>query len=220
MRLDPLQQEAEEQIVPAFALPQDCPGLRRQRRGVAGGAKQIGPGVAPERLLHRQALEACEVAAGAAAGDPGRQNRAEVALRLVHQRAERSVRPIPFEHGEFGRMKIARLAVPPDPGKLEDRPGTGDQQALHGEFRARMQPEPLAAAIGRAAFGGEGEQMHLLARRAHGAGRLHLGIASRREEGAGRLGQQGAAAQMRQAAGEAFRVPRGQQGGSSRTCCP
>ena len=68
-RLDPLQQQAEEQVLPGFALAQ--PGARRggKGRGVLQRAQQVGAGIAGEGVGDGQPLDLAEVGGDAAAGD-------------------------------------------------------------------------------------------------------------------------------------------------------
>ena len=116
-------------------------------------------------------------------------------------------------------MQIAAFAVPPHARELEDRPGAGDQQLLHGELRAGVQPERFTPAIGVFAFGSEGPQVDLLARGRNGVRRLDLGVAAPREERARSLRQQGAAAQERQACGKPLRMPGWLRHGGNVTPC-
>ena len=66
----------------------------------------------------------------------GHQRRA-----VVHQRLIRLVRPIPFQHREFGMMQRAALAVAEHAGEIEDARLARRQQLLAGEFRRGAQIE-------------------------------------------------------------------------------
>ena len=53
--------------------------------------------------------------------------------------------PVPFQHGEFGMVQRAALAVAEHLGEVEDAPLAGRQQLLAGEFRRGAQIEPRPA---------------------------------------------------------------------------
>ena len=89
----------------------------------------------------------------------------------------------------------------------KDRAGAACQQALHGEFRAGMQPHPVAGAGGGGELGREGFQMDFLARRRDGVGGFDFGVAARGEEAAGGGGEKRAAAQEGEAVGQCVGVP-------------
>ena len=121
-RLDPLEQEAEEQILPALVLAQARPRGGRERRGVLGGGQHIGADITRERFGDGEAFDAGEIRGDAAAGHDRRQDGAQICRGLLDQRVHVGAGSIPFQHGELGRMQIAALAVPPHPRELEDRP--------------------------------------------------------------------------------------------------
>ena len=151
-----------------------------ERRRVLGGGQHIGADVARERVRDGEAFDPRQIGGDAAAGDDRRQDGAQIRRGLVDQRGHVGAGAVPFQHGELGRMEIAALAVPPHPRELEDRPGAGDQQLLHGELRAGVQPERFAPAVGVFALGAEGAQVDLLAGGGNGVRRLDLGVAARR----------------------------------------
>ena len=64
MRLDALEEEAEEEIFPGFAFAQGgvCGGC--EGGGVSLGAEQVGAGVAGEGVGHGQAVEGGEIVGG------------------------------------------------------------------------------------------------------------------------------------------------------------
>ena len=107
---------------------------------VAFGGQHVRAGVAGEGLGDGEALEIGDRRGGAAVAYRGGEGGAEVGLGFVHQAGERGARPIPFQHGEFGRVGGAALFAAPDAGELEDRAGAGREQPLHGEFGAGVQP--------------------------------------------------------------------------------
>ena len=144
--LHPFQQQAEEEILPALALPRrDADGGRRgaEGGGIAFGCQDI-QAVAPavEGLGHGQPLEGqAQVGGGIAMGDVAGADGADEGLGLVHQPGEAQAGGVPFQHGEFGGVARAGLAVAPDPGQLEDRAGAGDQQALQRQLGRGAEPE-------------------------------------------------------------------------------
>ena len=208
-RFDAFQQQAEEQVLPGLVRAQFGTGGAGERGGVIRGSEHVGAGVAGEGVGDGQALEAGEIGGYAAAGDAIRQDGAQEGLRLVHQPGQRLVGRIPFQHGEFVRVQGAALAVAPDAGQLEDLAGAGDQQLLHGEFGAGVQPERFGSAVGADAGGREGGQVDLLAGRGDGVGRFHLQKAVLGEEGARLRRQPCPAVQERHSVGQAVRVPDG-----------
>ena len=211
LRLDALQQQAEEQILPGFVGAQrHAPAAAAERRSIIGGGQQIGADIAGEGLGEGKALEAARSVVTPRHSTDGRQHGAQQGDCLGDQPVERGAGAVPFEHGEFGRVQVAALAVPPHARELENRAGAADQQLLHREFRAGVQPErvPLAGR-GDDMLGAEGGEMHLLAGRGHGVRGFDLGVAAGGEEGARRGRQQRAAAEIGRAGGEALGVPGG-----------
>ena len=93
---------------------------------------------------------------------------------------------IPFQHGEFRRMRHAALAIAEDAGEIEDPRLARRQQFLGREFRRGVQVERLARATGRDQLGRESMQMRLVAGRHLQGGRLDLD-----EAGLGKPGAQG-----------------------------
>ena len=57
LRLDPLEQQAEEQVLPALVLAQARPRRGRERRGVLGRGQHIGADVARERVRDGEAFD-------------------------------------------------------------------------------------------------------------------------------------------------------------------
>ena len=72
---------------------------------------------------------------------------------------------VPFQHGEFGQMQIAALAVAKHPRKLENLRFARGQQFLAGEFRRGPQIPRRARAVGAGKFGARRMQMGLVAGR-------------------------------------------------------
>src|SRR5690349_11368838 len=105
-------------------------------------------------------------------------------------------------------MQVAAFAVPPDAGELKYPAGAADQQLLHGEFRAGMQPHRLPRAVGILTLRAEGAQMHLFTRRRNGVRRFYLRITARAEETARSGSQQAPPAEERQARRETVRTAR------------
>ena len=121
-----------------------------------------------ERLRHRHPLRrGVRVDALAAERElrgAGRARRFGQQLRaIVHQRLIGFVRPVPFQHGEFGMMQRAPLAVTERAGEFEDARFARRQELLAGELRRGPQVKRLPLAAGPDQLGGEGMQMGLVA---------------------------------------------------------
>ncbi len=130
-------------------------------------------------------------------------------LAVGDQVAIAARRAIPFEEGEFRMVPARSLVVAPDPGEGEDSPLPRRQQLLAGEFRRGVEIAAMAAAVGRAQFGGEGLEMRLqpgadLERRG-----LDLGEAELPEQAAQRRGHPVARQQIGPAPGMRRGVPPG-----------
>ena len=81
-------------------------------------------------------------------------------LAIRHQRAIVGTGAIPFQHGEFGVVGGAALAIAEGMGELEDFRHSRRQQLLHGKF-GRGVEEERPHAVGFLEAGGEGTQMRL-----------------------------------------------------------
>ena len=72
---------------------------------------------------------------------------------------------VPFDHGEFGGVERAGLAIAPDAGEIDDPGFAGREQFLGGEFGAGVEVERVF----RTAFGpprdGEAVEVGFVARR-------------------------------------------------------
>ena len=108
----------------------------------------------------------------------GHQRRA-----VLHQRLVRFVRPVPFQHGEFGVMQRAALAIAEHAGEIENARLARRQQFLAGEFRRGAQIERPPLPAGSDQFGGEGMQMGLVAGRDLQGRGLHLDEIARGKPG-------------------------------------
>ncbi len=94
--------------------------------------------------------------------------------RIRHQPLVRFARAVPFEHGEFGMVRGATLAVAEHARQGEKPWLAGRQQLLHGEFGRRMEVEAPRPGVGSDEVGPEGFEMRLVARRHLQDGRLGL----------------------------------------------
>ena len=154
MRLDALDQHAAEDVGPSIVGAQcerrPWPPRRRARRGrprrrvdrrqqidAGDGGRKLRPrSPARARRTDRAACRGSEASRAGRARRLGQQRRA-----ILHQRLVRLVRPVPFQHGEFGMMQRAALAVAEDAGEIENPRLARRQQLLAGEFRRGAQIE-------------------------------------------------------------------------------
>jgi len=176
MRLDMLHQDLAEDVGPGVILGDaDLAGSGPGERGAVAlaagnGRKQVDSRKLLEGAGHRYELRLGEGIGGPAAegerADTGRLGRAgDEDDAIGHDGVIGGVCPVPFEHGEFGQMQVAALAVPEHPGELE-KPGlSGRQQLLAGEFRRSPQISAHTAAVGSHDLGPGGMQMGFVARR-------------------------------------------------------
>jgi hypothetical protein len=74
-------------------------------------------------------------------------------------------RAVPFEHGEFGRMRRRALPVAPDMAQVEDAGFARRQQFLGCKFRRGVEIAPFRRSVRLDQFGREGVEMGLVARR-------------------------------------------------------
>ena len=58
---------------------------------------------------------------------------------IIHQHLVGLIRPVPFEHGEFGMMQHAALAIAEYTSKIDDTGLARCEQFLAGEFGRGMQ---------------------------------------------------------------------------------
>src|SRR5436305_52936 len=72
------------------------------------------------------------------------------------------MRPVPFEHGELGRMQGGALAIAIDAGEIEYAALTRRQQLLAGEFGRGVEIKLDPAAVGLHDIGGNGMKMRLI----------------------------------------------------------
>jgi len=156
-------------------------GLRRQHR------QEIDAGVARKRFHHRQSLGHGERIDGTAAKrEPLRprhlRGEGENSCAVLHQDLVRLLCPVPLEHGEFGMVQDAALAVAKRAGELDDAAFAGRQQFFAGEFRRGSQIESRACAGWRHQIGREGMEMGLVPRRRHQRRGLDLDEIPRREK--------------------------------------
>ena len=84
---------------------------------------------------------------------------------ILDQGAIGFLRPIPFEHGEFGMMQFRPLAIAKDMGEGENPLFAGRQQFLAVEFRRAMQVIRRRRAARRTKLRSEAGDMGLVARR-------------------------------------------------------
>ena len=68
VRLDLPQEEAEEQILPIFAVTQRRSGRGREPRRVLGGCQDVGPSISRERFGDSQAFDSGKIGGDAATG--------------------------------------------------------------------------------------------------------------------------------------------------------
>jgi len=96
--------------------------------------------------------------------DPGRLRRTgDDGDGVGHDGIVRRVGAVPFQHGEFGKMQIAALAVAKHPRKLEDLRLAGSEQFLAGKFRRGSEIPCRARPIGTMKFSARRMQMGLIA---------------------------------------------------------
>ena len=132
----------------------------------------------------------------------------QVGFGFIDQGEEIGVWAVPFQHGEFGGMAGGALAVSKHSGELEDGAGAAGEEFFHREFGAGVQIfQGAGATILENLSCGENIEMYLLAWGGHDDRGFDLGVAAGGEEGAGGSGDQAAAAQERQARGEAIGMP-------------
>ena len=93
---------------------------------------------------------------------------------IVHQHFIRRAGAIPLQHGEFGRVQGAALAVAEDPGQREDPLFAGRQQLLHRKFRRGVQIGGAGGAVRPDDARFKAMQVRFVARRSLENGRLNL----------------------------------------------
>src|SRR5262249_61483240 len=121
-----------------------------------------------------------------AEGDPRRPRRLgrerKYRSAVLHQRLARLLGPIPFEHGEFGMMQRAALAIAKGAGELDDPSLAGRQKFLAGEFGRGAQIKARASAGWRHQVCPECMEMGFIAWRKDQRRSLDLDEISRREK--------------------------------------
>ncbi len=163
-RFDPVEEDAEEQVVPGVRRVDGEPEPAHLRReGLPLPARgEVDPGVPGERLPDGQPFEGeREVRSGGVpgVGAGGLGEERQQLLQVADQRLEPLLRPVPLDHRELGQVPGASLVVPEHPGDLVDPRGgvargrEGDEGLLEMELGTRDQPAPLAR--------GEGHEMRL-----------------------------------------------------------
>ncbi len=135
---------------------------------VGDGCQQIDAGKAVECSRHGQQFRLGKWIGGAAAkrkpSDPGGlRGMGDDDDAVGHHGVIARFGAVPFQHGEFGQMQIAALAVAKHPRKLENLLLAGGQQFLGGEFRRRPQIPRGARPVGVDKFGARRMQMGLVA---------------------------------------------------------
>lgn len=159
MGFDMLDQDLAEDVRPGVILADaDLARRRLRERGAVtlaarNGRKQVDPGEAHERAGDRQ-----EFGLGKGIGDPAAEGELPDPRRLRrpsddddaigHSGVVRCTRPVPFQHGEFGQMQVAALAISEHPCEFENPGFAGREQLLAGEFRGRPQIARGPAAVG------------------------------------------------------------------------
>jgi len=98
-------------------------------------------------------------------GPRGLGRRRQQGRAILDQHAVSLVRPVPFEHGEFGMVRRRPLAIAPHMSEAGDPPFASRQQFLHREFRRGVEVARLGGPILPDHLGGKGVQMRLVARR-------------------------------------------------------
>ena len=132
-----------------------------------------------EGLRHRQPVGFGEgiarriaVAKAGHAADLRRQP--QQSQRILHHRAIVFPRPVPFQHGEFGRMQPAAFLVAEHAGEIEDALFPRRQQLLGRKLRRGVQIARLVGPVGAGQHGFKGLQMGLVARRHHQRAAFHF----------------------------------------------
>ena len=160
MRFDFFHQHTAEQIRPAVILGDaDARFLHRLRQSlpvglaVGRGGQQVDAAKAIKGFGHAEAggrkkrigfqTAKAQGVAAAAAGGQRQKVRA-----ILHQSFERGMGAVPFQHGEFGRMQRAALAVAEHTGEIKHRAFPRRNQLFAGKFRRCMQKIRLFAAVG------------------------------------------------------------------------
>ena len=149
MRLDMLDQDLAEDIRPGVVFGDaDLAGGRFCKRGAVAlvarnGRQQVDPGEPLEGAGNGQQLRLGEGVGGPAAEgegpDPGRlRGMGDHDDTIGHDGIIGGAGPVPFQHGEFGQMQVAALAVAEHPGELEDpwphRPPAASCRRIPGKF--------------------------------------------------------------------------------------
>ena len=142
MRLDPVEHDAEEDVVPAIAV-------MHRHAGERATALSASPIVANRSTpAWRSNASATVSRSGAAAGSQTLSSqRSSVAPverqqrgAVVHDRLVAGAGAIPFEHGELGMMQRRALGVAEHAGELEEPRHAAGQQLLHRELGRAVQP--------------------------------------------------------------------------------
>ncbi len=177
MRFDPVGQDAAEHVRPAIV----------GRRAETGGACRGGEARTVSRgaVERRQEVDAGVTREGFDDADPfglgigvglpsakaphprsrGLGRDPKQGRRIRHQLPIGCARAVPLEHGEFGMMRGAALAVAKNPRQREQPRFAGRQQLLHGEFGRRVEVEAPSPSVGSDEIGPEGFEMRLVAGR-------------------------------------------------------
>jgi hypothetical protein len=184
----------------------------RQRCRTAKGWLKINFSVPHEGVGYGQALG---LRAGIT-GDTAPLERVATSF-LERQPAERDAirhhcrvglaRAIPFQHGELGRMKRARLAVPVDAGIVKDLRLAGGQKLLGREFRRGVEIERASRSVLPHPVGPETMKVSLVSGRHLKRSALDLGEPLPLEPVAGGIPNPGAPLQEGAAVSVRFPVP-------------
>ena len=174
--------------------------------------QQIDPGKALEGGRDRQ-----QFGLGEGIGHPAAKRESPDAGRLRRMRDHddavghdgviAGVGAIPFQHGEFGQMQIAALAVAEHPRELEYLGLAGGEQFLGRELRRGPQIARRARAVAAGQFGTGRVQMGLIARRDLEDAGLDLDKSLLVEKAPHRLGDRGPRQQERLSIGVPRRRP-------------
>ena len=155
MRLDAVEHDAVEDVLPAVALADeeaDAARLGGKPRGVGhtrigGGCEEVYAAKALEGSGDGQALDRKRrVAATLAALERwhacGRSGDAQKRLAIRHQRVVALMGAVPFEEKELRLVKRRALAVAPDVGDLVEPLHPRRHELLHGELGRGVEIEP------------------------------------------------------------------------------
>ena len=136
MRLYAVEEQAEEQVLPAVRGRAGIQPLRPAGGGEPGRVRRqhVEAEAVPEGSRHRQALEGRGRRHAAAVPPELRARQRQQRLAVGDEVPPAGARAIPLQEGEFGMVGRRALAVAEDARELKEARLAGDQQLLHREF--------------------------------------------------------------------------------------